>query len=65
MDLVYIKNDAKRDNGYRAYDCPYNEGCRCAKKECWKCGWNPTVAKERAEAEKRRKEVGNNVWRYF
>lgn len=52
MELQYIKNDPnwKKKKSYKGVPCPFNEGCSCLKKECWKCGWNPKVAKARTEA---------------
>ena len=48
MELVYIKNDRpKRKNYYKVFDCPYNEGCRCEKMDCKRCGWNPKVDEAR------------------
>lgn len=32
------------------YQCNYQEGVQCEKKNCHKCGWNPEVAKARLEA---------------
>lgn len=29
--------------------CPHNEACRCASKNCHKCGWNPKVAEARMQ----------------
>jgi hypothetical protein len=51
MELQYIKNDPnwKKKKSYKEQPCLYNEGCSCLKKECWKCGWNPKVAKARTE----------------
>ena len=48
MELQYIKNDIKREGGKIV--CRYNQECRCEKLECYKCGWNPKVAKARQEA---------------
>lgn len=51
MVLKYIRNTGSHKKGeYKVYDCKYNEGCRCHKMECWKCGWNPKVAQARSEA---------------
>lgn len=47
MELEYIKVE-KQDKKY-GYDCPYNEGCRCPKPDCYSCGWNPIVAKMRMD----------------
>lgn len=46
MQLEYIKVE-KQPKG--PFQCPHNEGCACKRKECHKCGWNPKVAKARAE----------------
>ena len=27
--------------------CKYNDGCQCEVRNCYKCGWNPVVAKMR------------------
>ena len=27
--------------------CPHNNACRCHTKNCYNCGWHPTVAKMR------------------
>lgn len=32
------------------YICPHNEACRCDRMNCENCGWNPKVAKQRADA---------------
>ena len=32
--------------------CPHNDGCWCnsrQKRDCYRCGWNPNVAKRRFE----------------
>lgn len=53
MELVYIKNDGKGIKSERVhgkYVCHHNPECRCDKRECWKCGWNPEVAQARKEA---------------
>lgn len=42
MELVYYKTKGYRRP--RFHDCPHNEGCRCDKKDCFNCGWNPKVA---------------------
>ena len=47
MELEYYKVDKKVKQ--RVYDCPYNEGCSCAKMNCYRCGWNPIVDKIRRE----------------
>ena len=47
MELVYIKNDVRRENGKIV--CKYNEEVRCDRMNCGKCGWYPTVAKKRLE----------------
>lgn len=31
------------------YTCKYNETVNCTIPDCSRCGWNPTVAKERSE----------------
>lgn len=31
------------------YQCFFNEGCCCARRQCDKCGWNPVVAKARLD----------------
>lgn len=53
MELKYIKNDPDWKKKKREYQkstpCPYNEGCQCTKKDCWRCGFNPKVAKARTE----------------
>ena len=37
--------------GYRGGTaCKYNEGVACTDHQCENCGWNPAVAKMRAEA---------------
>lgn len=46
MELEYIKVE-KQDKG--PYQCPHNEACVCQKKDCYHCGWNPTVAQRRLE----------------
>ena len=52
MELQYIKNDPnwKRKKSFKNIPCPYNEGCHCTSKDCWRCGWNPKVAKARRNA---------------
>jgi hypothetical protein len=48
MELVYIKNNVKRENGKIV--CPHNpEGVRCKSMHCGSCGWHPAVAKKRME----------------
>ena len=42
MKLEYYKV-VKRDHR-KMHDCRFNEGCRCAVQQCWRCGWNPVVA---------------------
>lgn len=56
MKLEYIKNDPdwKKNKSYKSTSCPYNDGCFCTTKDCWRCGWNPKVAKARKEAYERR-----------
>jgi hypothetical protein len=56
MELQYIKNDPnwKKKKSYKEQPCPYNEGCSCLKKECWRCGWNPKVEQARTEAIERK-----------
>lgn len=51
MELQYIKNDPgyKKKSYHKNNPCPYNEGCACQKKECWKCGFNPKVAQARSD----------------
>jgi hypothetical protein len=45
MKLEYVKI-----KGYtKDTTCPHNDACRCTKRECFKCGWNPTVAKMRLD----------------
>jgi hypothetical protein len=29
--------------------CPHNAACRCTVQNCFRCGWNPKVAKMRME----------------
>ena len=48
MEMVYIKNDFKREHG--KYVCPFNPECRCERLECYKCGWNPKVEEARKKA---------------
>ena len=48
MELVYIKNDIERDERGKIV-CPHNPECRCDRKVCHRCGWNPTVAQARSE----------------
>ena len=51
MELQYMKNDpnwSKRRHG--KLTCLYNEWCRCTKRECGRCGWNPRVAEQRRAA---------------
>lgn len=31
------------------FQCPHNEAVACERKKCSSCGWNPAVAKRRAE----------------
>ena len=52
MELQYIKNDPnwKSKKSFKNIPCPYNEGCYCTSKDCWRCGWNPKVEKARKEA---------------
>ena len=62
MELQYIKNDPdwkEKKKAQKNTACPYNEALICAKKECWRCGFNPKVAQARLEAyeRKRRGEV--------
>jgi hypothetical protein len=58
MELQYIKNDPDWKKSRKNQPCPYNEGCHCHKRECWKCGWNPKVAQARLEKiEQARKEA--------
>lgn len=56
MELQYIKNDGKGKKIHGRYVCPYNEECRCTRKECWKCGWNPKVAAKRSGKEEAHNE---------
>ncbi len=35
--------------------CPHNEGCQCITKDCYHCGWNPVVAKIRADRLQRKR----------
>ena len=37
------------DNRRKPKVCPHNDACECteAQRQCWKCGWNPEVAKRR------------------
>ncbi len=43
MKLEYVKTAKyEKDNA-----CPHNDACRCTRKNCSRCGWNPTVAKMR------------------
>ena len=46
MELQYIK--VEKQQKPRTHDCHYNEGCRCDRKTCYSCGWNPKVAEIRA-----------------
>ena len=58
MELQYIKNDpdyAKRKHGM--IQCVHNEGCRCRKMECSRCGWNPRVAAQRSAAYEAKKSM--------
>lgn len=48
MELVYIKNDIVRDESGKII-CHHNPECRCDQKACYRCGWNPKVAKARSE----------------
>lgn len=55
--LQYIKNDPdwkSKRKSEKSAPCPYNEGCHCTSKDCWRCGWNPKVEKARKEAYERR-----------
>lgn len=46
MELEYVKvSHYKKD-----MSCPHNDALICERKNCGKCGWNPNVAKRRAEA---------------
>ena len=56
MELEYIKVEKQPKKG--AQQCPHNEACRCYVKQCYKCGWHPTVAKARAEKVRGRFENG-------
>lgn len=53
IKLQYIKNDPdwkkKRESHQKKQRCPYNDGCHCHQKDCWKCGWNPKVDQARRE----------------
>lgn len=31
----------------KSYQCRYNEGCICISRDCYRCGWNPEVARRR------------------
>ena len=49
MELEYYKVE-KQHKGVET--CPYNDACRCdyyQRSSCYRCGWNPKVAKARAE----------------
>lgn len=48
MELVYIKNDVRRDEAGKII-CKYNSECRCERLACGKCGWNPKVADQRID----------------
>ena len=45
MKLEYVKC-AQYERDMR---CPHNDACRCAVKNCHKCGWNPKVAEARMQ----------------
>lgn len=45
MELEYYK--VVKSDHRKMQDCRFNEGCRCADRHCWKCGWNPVVAAHR------------------
>lgn len=45
MKLEYVKVAHYDKNR----NCPHNDAVVCDKKKCYKCGWNPTVAKARME----------------
>lgn len=51
MELQYVKSGQYKD--FRGIQtCQYNDACQCDRyhrKECYRCGWNPKVAKRRAE----------------
>ena len=56
MELIYIKNDPNyKKKSFKSIPCPYNEGCHCKTKDCWRCGWNPKVA----EVRRARMEAGH------
>ena len=42
MELQYYKVEKKQRP--KKIPCPYNDGCACERKECYKCGWNPKVS---------------------
>lgn len=50
MELQYIKNDPNYKKERGMYVCSYNPECRCLKRDCYRCGWNPKVAQARKEA---------------
>lgn len=45
MKPEFIKKEGQR--GWQ-YQCPHNSECRCRSMTCYKCGWNPEVAKQRS-----------------
>lgn len=46
----HIERDEEQRTGHREGECIYQpESIICFERECDKCGWNPTVAKERLE----------------
>lgn len=43
MELEYVKVAIYK----KEIVCPHNNACVCTTKDCYRCGWNPTVAKLR------------------
>ena len=46
IKLEYVKTASYEK---KSTVCKYNEGCQCAVKNCYNCGWNPVVAKMRLD----------------
>ena len=55
MELEYYKTSGYKKPRY--YDCPHNEACRCERKDCYHCGWNPKVAAIRERRMKIKREA--------
>lgn len=42
-----MEEELEKEDG--RYPCLFNDGCHCYERDCYRCGWNPVVAKARLE----------------